>query len=94
MAAREPGCTPNYPGWLTRVPTNNIKYLWQLVGDTRSENAYDPLSFPIREGMEGGGDGDEHMPLEIARRILRSGLRLPLPSGAVESLCCGVDGWY
>jgi hypothetical protein len=57
-------------------------------------NMYDPLSFPIREELEGGGGGHKYMPVEIARRTLRSGPRLPLPGGAVESLWYGIDGWY
>jgi hypothetical protein len=58
-------------------------------------NPYDPLSSPIREGLEVGGDGDECMPPEIVRQILRSGLRLQPPVGwwslDVMALMDGID---
>ena len=55
-------------------------------------NAHDPHLIHIREGLEGDRDGDEYLLLEIMRRTLPNRLQLPLPGGAVESLCSGVDG--
>jgi hypothetical protein len=42
-------------------------------------NTYDPLSFPIREGLEGDGNGDEYMPLESVRRVSEAGYDCRLP---------------
>jgi hypothetical protein len=50
-------------------------------------NANNPLSFHTREELEGDGDGGEHMPPEIVIRALRSGPRLPLPSGCHAHEC-------
>ena len=57
-------------------------------------NGYGPLSFPMKEGLKVGGSCGEYMSLGIVRRILRSGLRSPLPNRTVESLCYGISGWY